>query len=496
MSDPASNLQPVSSAEGAATADVLVAGGGLAGIAAAAALGSAGFRVELHERRPSLGGRATSYQLPPSNVQRPTSNVDADLGPPALDVGPWTLDLGPVIDNCQHVLLGCCTNLLDLYDRLGVRHCIRFYDRIPFITPDGRVSAMQGDARPAPLHLLASLVRFHPLRPRDRLAVMAGLAAVAFELGRRGNRGSAHLDRETMLQWLKRHLQTQRAIDHFWRPVLTSALNEKPERVSAYHGLQLFWLGFLANRGAYHVGLPSVPLGELYRMPLPGVSVRLRSTVRELECSGERVTTARLADGATMPARWFIVALPFEETGKLLPGDYSAFTHSPIVGIHLWFDRPLFEEPFAALLDRTIHWAFRKPGDAGYVQCVVSAARELAELPKEEIVELAVRQLREFFPDSRANLLRSAVVKEQRATYSAAPGVEGRRPSGRTRFENCFLAGDWTATAWPPTMESAVRSGYRAAEMVGAQAGRPLRFLRPELPAEGLSRLFPAARLY
>ena len=449
-----------------ASSDVAVIGGGLAGLAAAAALGATGLDVDLFERRPYLGGRAASYQLPGTEE---------------------------TIDNCQHVLLGCCTNLLDFYARLGASHLIRFHDRIPFVTPGGRASLIRADDGPAPLHLLASLRDFHALGWRDKLSIGAGMTALSFELGMLP---PERLDSVPMLEWLKGHLQTDRAIEFFWRVVLTSALNEDLERVSAWHGLQVFWKGFLVNRAAYRVGVPAVPLGELYRLRLPGVRVHLRASARSIEASSGRVTAVCLGDGRRARARWFIVAVPFENVQELLPGRDSAFTHSPIVGIHLWFDRPVMEQPFAALLGRTIQWAFRKPDDEGYVQCVVSAARSLVSPGRDEIVEMAVRELAEFFPATvrRAELRKAAVVKEVRATYSPAAGVDRLRPPSRTQLENCFLAGDWTATCWPPTMEGAVRSGYRAAELVAAEAGRPRRFLQPDLEPEGLARWAPAAR--
>lgn len=449
---------------------VVVAGGGLAGMAAAAALAGAGFQVQLLERRPFLGGRATSYGLPGT---------------------------AEIIDNCQHVLLGCCTNLLDFYQRLGVRDCIRFYDQVCFVTPDGRASVMRRDARPAPLHLLASLRGFHALGWRDKLAIIAALGAISFEFGMCSR---TQLDSETMAAWLARHHQTPCAIEYFWRVVLTSTLNEDLELVSAWHGLQVLWKGFLAHRDAYLVGLSSVPLGDLYRLELPGVCVQPRTTVRSLvEREGwvERLSVetggaeSRLA---TVPGDWFVIALPFENAADLLPGDYSAFSHSPIVGIHLWFDRPVLTRPFAALLGRTIQWAFRKPGDEGYVQCVVSAARALLPLGRNEIIERAVRELDEFFPASGAKLLKGTVVKELRATFSAVPGMERARPPAETGFPNCFRAGDWTGNGWPPTMEAAVRSGYRAAELVARAAGCPQTFVKPEWEPEGLARFAPAAR--
>ena len=456
--------------------DVAVIGGGLAGMAAAAALAGSGFRVELLEARPYLGGRAASYELPGN---------------------------GGHIDNCQHVLLGCCTNLLDLYERMGASRLIRFHDRIPFVTPGGRMSVIEagrgrGGRAPAPLHLLGSLLRFHALSWRDKLSIAAGMTALAFEAGMRGR---ASLDRETMIEWLRGHAQTRGAIEHFWRVVLTSALNEDLERVSAWHGIQVFWKGFLAHRDAWRVGTPAAPLSELYAAGPPGVGVRLRARVRSLAgadtgAGGEprRVVAACLGEGTAVAARWFVVALPFENLPELLPECAPALEHSPIVGVHLWFDRPVLREPFAALLGRTIQWAFRRPGDDGYLQCVISAARNLVSLSRNEIIDLAVRELHEFFPGAGAQLLRGTVVKELRATYSAAAGVDGARPAPETSFENCFLAGDWVQCGWPATMEGAVRSGYLAAERVAAAAGRPRRYLKPDLPPEGLSRWAPAAR--
>ncbi len=453
---------------------VAIIGGGLAGLAAAAALGGAGFRVDLFERRPYLGGRAASYELTGAPEQRDT------------------------IDNCQHVLLGCCTNLVNFYERLGAAPHIRFHGRIPFVTPDGRMSVISGDRRPAPLHLLSSLGAFHALGWRDKLAIGAGMAALSFELGMLS---PARLDSQTMLDWLQSHVQTPRAIEFFWRVVLTSALNEDLERVSAWHGLRVFWKGFLVSRAAYRVGVPAVPLGELYRLSLPGVRIHLRSAARALETAAGRVLAACLGDGRKIEAGWFIVALPFENTRELLPGaaDYGALSHSPIIGIHLWFDRPVMEQPFAALLGRTIQWAFRKPGladeqEEGYLQCVISAARAQLPAGRDELVQMAVRELAEFFPGRGGTLKKAAVVKEVRATYSPAAGVDRLRPSSRTALDNCFLAGDWISTGWPPTMEGAVRSGYRAAEFVAAAAGRPQRFLQPDLEPEGMARWAPAAR--
>ncbi len=439
--------------------DVVVVGGGLAGLATAAALGSAGFHVELLERRPHLGGRATSYEF--SGTEE-------------------------TIDNCQHVLLGCCTNLLDFYRRLGVAGKISFHGSIPFRTPDGQESVVAATLLPAPLHLLPSLLRFHAFDWRDCWSVARGMLALVADLRRKG---VSELDSQTMLEWLEAHGQTRRAVDWFWRAVLTSALNEDLERVSAWHGLQVFWKGFAAAWRAYRVGVPTVTLGELYSDQLPNVTVRLRAAATGLAFEQNHASAVKLADGSEVPAGAFVLAMPFEVLNEIVPELRVDLEHSPITGIHLWFDRPVMEHPFAALLGRTIQWAFRKPENRNYVQCVVSASRELVPLGRGEIVEIAVRELAEFFPEAReARLLKAAVVKEVRATYSAAAGADHRRPPNETRWPNCWLAGDWVQSGWPATMEGAVRSGYRAAELAAAHLGRPQKFLVPDLKPDGLSR--------
>lgn len=439
--------------------DVVVLGGGLAGLAAAAALGDAGFRVELLERRPHLGGRASSYEF--SGTEE-------------------------TIDNCQHVLLACCTNLMDFYRRVGAAGKIRFHGSIPFRTPDGRESVVAAALLPAPLHLAPSLLDFHALTWRDRWAIARGMLALVGDL--RGSTPS-RLDDETMLAWLQAHGQTPGAIDGFWRVVLTSALNEDLERVSAWHGLRVFWKGFAVSWRAYRVGLPRVSLSELYGGPLPNVTLRLRASVTAIDAEENRVAGLRLADGCRREARAYILAAPFEALGELRPELRVDLEHSPITGIHLWFDRPVMEKPFTALLGRTIQWAFRKPGDEGYVQCVVSASRSLVPQSRNQIIETAVRELGEFFPAAReARLLKSAVVKEVRATYSAAAGADRRRPPHETPWSNCWRAGDWVESTWPATMEGAVRSGYRAAELAAAHLGKPQQFLVPDLKPDGLSR--------
>jgi squalene-associated FAD-dependent desaturase len=435
-------------------AEVIVIGGGLAGLAAAAALGGAGHSVRLLESRPFLGGRATSYEL----------------------TG------GEVIDNCQHVLLRCCVNLLDFYRRLGVEGDIVFHREFVFIEPGGRRSVLRRGMFPAPVHFAESFLRLPFLSFSEKLAVARAMRTIGREYSRRDD-----LDRITMQQWLEEKHQPARAIHRFWRQVLVSAINEELDRMAAVHAFQVFRLGFLARSDSYEMGVPAVPLGRLYRSEVwqraSGVDIRCRSTVERIRIENGTVRSV-IVGGEELGADFYVSALPFERMATVGLGlglglglDLTGFEHSPITGIHLWFDRPVTDLPHATLLDRTIQWMFNK-SEGRYVQLVVSASRSLETLPRAEVIALAQRELAEFFPASRdARLEKAHVVKEVRATFSARPGLESRRPASRTAVRNLFLAGDWTRSGWPATMEGAVRSGYLAAEAVAAEAGAPRRFL-------------------
>jgi squalene-associated FAD-dependent desaturase len=440
-------------------ARVAVIGGGLAGLAAATALGSSGFEVDLYEMRAFLGGRATSW---PANG---ASGEDGDE---------------EMIDNCQHVLLRCCVNLLDLYRRLGVEEKIRFYREFCFIEPGGRRSVMKRGVLPAPAHMLGSFLKLRFLKPGDKIAIARAMNAIPGEL-----RTRTDLDRISMLDWLREKRQTERAIERYWRQVLVSAVNEELHRMAAVHGLQVFWLGMIVRADSFEMGIPDVPLRELYgEGSLPGhVRTHYRAGVSGIEEACDAVTAIQISN-ELVRADYYISCLPFERLRALMPGlpvVWSAFEHSPITGIHLWFDRPITNLPHATLLDRTIQWFFNK-SEGRYVQLVVSASRSLTGMSRNEIVDLAVRELADFFPIVReARLARAQVIKEVRATFSAKPGLEEIRPTSTTHLRNFFLAGDWTRTGWPATMEGAVRSGYLAAGAVSAAAGRHQVFLLPDI---------------
>jgi squalene-associated FAD-dependent desaturase len=436
---------------------VIVIGGGLAGLASAAALGQAGFQVHVFEARSFLGGRATSY---------------------AVGGG----DSAEVIDNCQHVLLRCCVNLMDFYRRLGVADRIQFHDQFFFIEPGGRTSVLQAGGLPAPLHFTGSFWDLTFLGLTDKIAIGRALWAI-----RREHATRQDLDRITMLDWLKEKRQTERAIGRFWNQVLVSAVNEDLDHMAASHGFQVFWLGFLARADSYQMGIPAVPLGDLYGPEgwkrIPNVRFHMRQAVERVVFDNGRVCGV-IAAGERHSADSYVSALPFERLPAVIPEldlDLEGYEHSPITGIHLWFDRAVTELPHATLLDRTVQWMFNK-SSGRYLQLVVSASRSLVEMPRAEVIALALKELVEFFPAaSEAKLEKAHVVKEIRATFSARPGLEQTRPGSETKFPNLFLAGDWTRSGWPPTMESAVRSGYLAAEAITRSAGSERKFLLPDI---------------
>jgi squalene-associated FAD-dependent desaturase len=476
-----------------------VIGGGLAGLSSAVALAEAGLQVRLLEKRPHLGGRATSYTLPD----------------------------GSEVDNCQHVTLGCCTNLADFYSRVGAAGKISSYDRLYFVDAQGRRSTMEASPLPAPLHLAPSFLLFGSLSLADKRGIANAMMAIATAGGH-----PAGVDGVSMLDWLQRMKQTPAAIERFWRVVLVSALDEELSRTDARYGIEVFWKGFLANKNGYRVGIPSVPLAELYEgcreaVMRRGGEVRLRAGIREIRVRDNCFESVVMDDGTETSADACIAAVPHEALLSLLPkemveenGTLSGLPNirnSPITGVHLWYDRTVMAEPFLTLLDHTTQWVFNKSllyrtsetngagarpmsqsekflsadADGQYLQLVISASYDLVQKSRQEIIDICRRDLADVLPATRdAQLRKATVIKEVNATFSPAPGVDRWRPPQVSSVSNLFLAGDWTRTGWPSTMEGAVRSGYLAAEALLAAAGQPKTFLQPDLPFEGLSRFW------
>ena len=456
---------------------VAIVGGGLAGLAAGCALADAGLRVTVFERRPYVGGRASSYEHPGT---------------------------GEVVDNCQHVLLGCCTNLIDFYGRLGVSSKIRWFDELTFIEPGGRASKMAPSFLPAPMHNVPTFLSAKMLSANDKIAIARAMAVMS--------RGLPEDSSETFLSWLRRHKQTEQAIERFWKTVLVSALNEDLDRISVRYATQVFRESFMKSAAAGKMGLPSIPLSDLYGSAIEYIRSRngevlLRSSVTAVGPKQDRVGV--LTGLSEQQFDFAVLAAPFQNVASLLPSDESAkpikeqlakFEPSSITGIHLWFDREITPLPHAVLLDRTIQWMFHKSkfhesretaSQGSYVELVVSASKSLVQKSREEILDLATRELAEFFPAVReARLVKATVIKEIYATYAILPGLDKYRPEATTQWSRIFLAGDWTATGWPATMEGAVRSGYLAAEAVMKKVAREKKFVVADLPATGLMKLF------
>jgi len=455
---------------------VAIIGGGLAGLAAGCALSDSGYKVTVFEKRPYVGGRASSYEHPGT---------------------------GEVLDNCQHLLLGCCTNLIEFYQRLGVADKVRWFEEITFMEPGGRISRfVPKKFLPAPAHNVPSFISVPMLEMKDKIAIARAMSAMSRKLPADSE--------ENFLAWLKRHGQTEKAIKRFWEPVLVSALNEDLELISVRYAAKVFRDSFMKSAEAGRMGLPTIPLSQLYAAAIGyiqsrGGEVLLRNSVSAFTPKADGVAIA--SSDAERTFDFAVLAAPFQSLGNLLPHDefstalrakLERFGSSPITGIHLWFDREITDMPHAALLDRTIQWMFHKSkfqekreGPGSYVELVVSASKSLVQKSREDILEIAVRELAEFFPIVKeAKVLKAAVIKEVYATYSISPGLDQYRPTSKSQWPRVFLAGDWTATGWPATMEGAVRSGYLAAEAVTSSLGQDKKFLVPDLPASGMMKWF------
>ena len=469
---------------------IVIVGGGLAGLAAAVALTARGFPCTIIESRPRLGGRASSFH-------DPTTNTD--------------------IDNCQHVTLGCCTNFRHFCHTTGLAEFFRREPALYFVGPSGKIDRFAAGSLPAPLHLTGAFAGLSYLSWKDKYALATALKALTRPV-------SEQDESESFAKWLTRHKQPQTVIDRFWFVVLVSALSESLERISVGHARKVFVDAFLAHRDGWYVDIPDVPLEELYGGRLTdwltsrGTTIRLQSSADKIELENDRVTGVRLGSNEVIPGDEFVVALPFFRVLSVLPESLAARTElqgikqlepAPISSIHLWFDRPITDLPHAVLVDRLCQWVFNRTAiksvqirqssapdsnedrlvDAFYYQIVISASHQLERSSKDEIQKQVLQELTDVWPIvAEAKLLHSRHVTEHRAVFSPVPGVDALRPVQQSPVANLQLAGDWTRTGWPATMEGAVRSGYLASSNILKRLEHDDAVLQPDLPTATLSR--------
>ena len=432
---------------------VVVCGGGLAGVAAACEAALLGARVTLVERRPFLGGKAFSFRDP---------------------------DAGVEVDNGQHVFLGCCTAYIALLRLLGTgaRTTLQPALDVPVRGRDGRTGSLRAGRLPAPAHLGPSFIAYPHLSPREKAAALRALLA----LGALREGARQRLDDRSFADWLAGHGQSPGAIARFWDLIVLPTCNDRSDRVSAALAAFVFREGFLRTRTGSAIGWSTVGLTRL-------VDPAAR---RFLESRGGRVLSGRavaeagpggvlLADGERLPAERVVVALPPARAREVAPGalaDDPGLGASPILNVHVWYDRPVMAGRFVAVLDSPAQWVFNRTAMAGldgpgqHLAVSVSGAREEVLEPKPALVERFTAELARLFPAAgAAAVTRTAVIKEPEATFAAAPGQGGRRPGPVTPLDGVLLAGAWTDTGWPATMEGAVRSGVRAARLaLGARA--------------------------
>lgn len=316
-----------------------------------------------------------------------------------------------------------------------------------------------------------------------------------------------------MAAWLEAHGATDRAVEAFWKPFLISALNDELVDIDADYGIGTAVRAMLLNRSGYEVGLPAVPLGDLYAPCIDYIEQRggrvvFNRGVTGISVHGGKVASISLQDGSSVEAGAYLSALPFDVLRKLLPQGHASDPYfaildglsvSPITAVHVWFDRPVTEMGYAAVIGRRIQWifnqssrhagAFSADNGGAYLGLVVSASDDWMKTPRQVIIDQAMEDLESLLPAvRRAKLLKAIVVKEGRATFAPRPGCDALRPGPSSPFPNFSIAGDWVQTGWPATMESAVRSGYQAAEVLLRTRGVRTPILKPDLPAEGLMK--------
>jgi squalene-associated FAD-dependent desaturase len=440
--------------------DVVVVGAGFSGLAAAVRLTRRGARVLVLEARARLGGRATAFP-------------DRDTGEP--------------VDNGQHILLGCYTDTFAFLGEIGALDHVRVQPQlgVTLIDSSGRRTRLSCPALPSPLHVLAGVMEWDALSWRDRLSVVGMASPLRIARGelRPGATRKAASPGETVENWLIRNGQTPRIRELLWDPLALAALNQMPDQAAAPVFARVLAEMFGSDSRAAGIALPTRPLHLMYAEPAREYLERRGGVVRTGATAKVRVIDGAVAgidvDGERLQARHVVSAVPWFALPELFPDRPAALREvmdrarrtdaSPIVTVNLWFDRPVMDEPFVGLPGRAMQWVFDKRlvfgGEASHLSLLSSGAASMLALTNSELTALAQTELREAMPEIRsARVVGATVIREPRATFSLAPG-QPARPASDTGVRGLFLAGDWIDTGLPATIEGAVRSGHRAADL-------------------------------
>ncbi len=435
-----------------------VIGGGLAGIAAALELADAGATVTLVEVRPRLGGAAYSFERD----------------------GLW-------LDNGQHVFLRCCSEYRRLLARLGTDTDTVLQTRlsIPVLRPGGRIAWLRRSGLPAPFHLAGSLMRYRHLSAGERVAA----AMTALQLAKLDPQ-KPELDLQSFGAWLRRHRQSEAAVEALWELISRPTINLQAEDTSLAAAAFVFRTGLLERSDAGDIGYARVPLQRVHGdaalrvLRRAGVEVRVGFRAREIELTSDGDFCVR-GQGEALASSAVVLAVPHDRAASLLPegalGDPAALKRlgfSPIVNLHVVYDRPVFAREFVAAVNSPVQFVFDRTASSGLDrgQCLavsLSAADQEIETSAEELQRIFGMELARLLPAARtASIERFVVTRERFATFRAAPGMQGARPAAETAVPGLALAGAWTDTGWPATMEGAVRSGRTAARTVLPMLGR------------------------
>ncbi len=440
--------------------DVLIIGGGFAGLAAGVALAEAGKRVCLLEQKPYLGGRARSFRDPTT---------------------------GSVVDNGQHVFMGCYHATIHFLKTLGTLDRLYFQPRleVPFLDREGRLTRLDCPNWPSPWHLLLGVLRSGSFSFKQKLEVLR----LGKDLRKAGQNSAAG---ESVTAWLSRRGQSEALQRNFWDLLCIAAMNEDPRIASAQLFERVLRLALFSSPADSRLGIARAGLSECYTaaaaayIEARGGHVQTGRSVKQLLIAEGACRGVDLGAGETLKGAPVISAVPWHQLAIILPSELlrtepffaAALTlrPAPIISINLWFDAPVTDLEFVGLRGTTIQWLFDKSRILGtndhYVSLVLSGAHEHVSRSKEELLAIALRELGEMLPAVRkAKLLHSLIIKERFATFSPSPAAEPLRPPARTPIRGLFLAGDWTATGLPATIEGAVQSGYTAAREVLQVAG-------------------------